>query len=246
LAKSGIRKWRAAEKPGLTEEHAQLRKEWAERYAGWTVDDWRKVVWSDECSVARAADPSKGWVFRTREERWHRDCIDPRAPSQDISLMIWGCIAGNVKGPMVPLVLPSVTGRLYLSTLQNLLPPFMDHLPEDPFNLIFMHDNAPIHKSRIVQNWLSNQDFITMEWPPYSPDLNPIEHVWRELKVILHRQHPDLKTLRAGKDRVKAHLVEVLPEAWDAISEEFLETLVTSMPRRVQAVLKADGWSTKY
>lgn len=68
LARSGIKKWRAAEKPGLTEEHAQLRKEWAERYAGWTVDDWRKVVWSDECSVARSADPRKGWVFHTREE----------------------------------------------------------------------------------------------------------------------------------------------------------------------------------
>jgi transposase len=160
--------------------------------------------------------------------------------------MIWACFAGCVKGPMVPLVLPLVTGKPYLSTLQHLLPSFMDFLPQDPFDLIFMHDNAPIHTSNIVKDWLSDQEFITMDWPAYLLDLNPIKHVWRELKSLLHRQHPDLKTFKGGKDRVRECLVEILPEAWDAISEDFLENLLISMPHRVQAVLDADGWYTQY
>jgi hypothetical protein len=41
-------------------------------------------------------------------------------------------------------------------------------------------------------------------------------------------------------------LVEILPEAWDAISEDFLENLLISMPHRVKAVLDADGWYTRY
>jgi transposase len=123
------------------------------------------------------------------------DSCDLR-PSVRVNVMFMTCFAGCVKGPMVPLVLPSVTGKLYLSTLQHLLPPFMDFLPQDPFDLIFMHDNAPIHTSSIAKDWLSDQEFITMDWPAYLPDLNPIEHVWRELKPLLHRQQHNLKTFK--------------------------------------------------
>lgn len=74
----------------------------------------------------------------------------------------------------------------------------------------------------------------------------PIEHVWRELKAILHERNPDLKTLTGGKDAVRARLVDAITDAWQEMSGEFLDSLVTSMPRRVRAVLDADGWYTKY
>lgn len=246
LARNGIKKYRAATKPLLTPELAQLRKEWAETYEDWDEDDWRAVVWSDECSVAKSKDPRRSWVFRLPGERWHRDCVDARPPSKDISLMVWGCFAGNVKGPMVPLIMPSVNGRLYLATLENLLPLIMDHLYLTYENPVFMHDNAPVHTARIVQEWLADQPFRVMEWPPYSPDLNPIENLWREMKSILHERNPDLKTLTGGKDAIRARLIDSISDAWQAITEDFLESLVVSMPQRVRAVLDADGWYTKY
>lgn len=86
--------------------------------------------------------------------------------------MIWGCFAGNLKGPMVPLIMPTVNSRLNLTTLENLLPPIMDHLYTIWETPIFMHDNAPVHTAYIVQDWLEDQDFEVMVWPPYSPDLN--------------------------------------------------------------------------
>jgi hypothetical protein len=102
------------------------------------------------------------------------------------------------------------------------------------------------HTTHIVQEWLADQTFTVMEWPPYSPDLNLIEHVWKELKSILHQWNPDLKTLRGGRDVIRAWLIDAISDAWQAISEDFLDSLVVSMPHRVRAVLDADGWYTKH
>jgi transposase len=63
LNEQDIKKWLAAERSRLTEAHASKRFDWSKKHLDWTVEDWRKYIWSDECSIEKGTDPWQMWVF---------------------------------------------------------------------------------------------------------------------------------------------------------------------------------------
>ena len=108
-----------------------------------------------------------------------------------------------------------------------------------------MQDNAPIHTYKAAMAWLKDTGFTVMDWPLFSPDLNPIENLWFPLKEQTHFQVPQLHKV-TNPEACIAQLTAVLPEAWQRIPQEKHARLIESLPRRIQAVIEANGSYTSY
>ncbi len=126
---------------------------------------------------------------------------------------------------------------VYLSIVADHLHPFMTTV----YHLLmyFQQDNAPCHKAQIISDWFLEHDneFTLLKWPPQSPDLNPIEHLWDVVEREIHIM--DVQPTNLQK------LCDAIMSIWSKISEECFQHLVESMPRRIKAVLKAKGDTTR-
>ena len=131
------------------------------------------------------------------------------------------------------------SARSYLEVLNDQLPTCWQP------GLIFMHDNAPIHTARSVTQWFTDMAIPITDWPPFSPDLNPIEHIQWHLKKKVIELHPELEGSGRGEDAIEA-LQNALIKAQDTLPNSLFEQVADSMPYRVAACIKAKGYHTKY
>lgn len=243
LREANIKKWLTQTRPKLEAKHARARLEWAMARKDWTVEDFQGILYSDECMVRKSADPRRVWVFRSPQEKWLSDCIQPRGKKNEVGLMVWGCFWGKQPGPLVPLREASVDRHVYIRLLDAHLGPLMQEIADEVGDPLFRQDNSRVHTARDTMVWLAENQINLEDHPPLSPDLNPIEHAWVQLKRQLHQQHPDILNTPGGPEKVRDRLAEVLPQVWETISESVFEK---SMPSRVAAVIEAKGWYTKY
>uniref|UniRef100_A0A9J8DIX4 SET domain-containing protein n=1 Tax=Cyprinus carpio carpio TaxID=630221 RepID=A0A9J8DIX4_CYPCA len=97
-------------------------------------------------------------------------------------------------------------------------------------------DLAPAHTAKSTKSWLNDHGVGVLDWPANSPDLNPIENLWSIVKRKMRNKRPK------HADELKA----TVKETWASIPPQQCHKLITSIPRRIEAVIKAKGAPTKY
>jgi len=214
----------------LTAEHIRKRMAFAEGYSGWEEADWDKVVYADECTVGIYWNNGQVWVQRGVHEAFlPENMADKYTHCEKIN--VWSCITAKGVGTLYTFT-ETMTGQYYADILDKCLLESVDHLLPDVGQWYYLHDNASTHHEGKVKAWLHNHGVICLDFPPHSPDLNPVENLWSQLKRLVEDKHA--KTIDQLQDAVHA--------SWHEIQPEYLEHIVHSMPKRLQQVRAAQGW----
>lgn len=151
-------------------------------------------------------------------------------------------------GPLVRIA-GTMNANNYRDILEeHMLPTAQDRMPP---NWIFQQDGDPKHTSNLMmgrrvrgQNgnwfrlpgWFRQNNVSLLRWPAYSPDLNPIEHMWGRVK----------RELRGRRFKNGDECWQAVQEVWKATPLDFVIKLIDSMPRRINAVILAKGGPTRY
>ncbi|KAG8799833.1 hypothetical protein FRC16_004275, partial [Serendipita sp. 398] len=153
------------------------------------------------------------------------------------SVMIWGCMLWEGVGYACKID-GRMDGDLYINILEDELQASLEYYGKTQEDVIFQQDNDPKHTSKKAQQWFKDNNFQVMKWPAQSPDLNPIEHCWDHLKRKLGENEAPPGGILELWDRVQ--------KEWEKVPKEVCQNLIESMPRRIEAVIKAKGGYTKY
>lgn len=240
LDAAGLPSCVAARKRHYTEEQRKTRLSFALGYQRWTAEDWEKVIISDEVTIE---GDGRNRHIRVRRPEGHR--FDPEytvhsriyAPS----IHIFACFCSRGPGRC-----ETYEGKLEGKSLLKLLKQTVkqtaaDYYQTDPRNprheqWWFLHDNSKPFTSKVVQKWIFNNQINVLEWPPNSPDLNPIENLWPRVHALTDKLHPTSKEALA--DAFKA--------CWQELPLDIFSNFAQSMPARIAACIAANGDATKY
>ncbi|UYV84923.1 hypothetical protein LAZ67_X004023 [Cordylochernes scorpioides] len=179
LVANGLHSCRPLRRLPLTPPNRRQRLEWCRARSTW-MTEWHRVVFSDESRFCLSSDSRRVRVWRRRGERSNPAAIVERPTVRQRGIMVWGAIAYDSRSPLLRIQGTMTAQRYVDDVLRPVTLPYLQWVP----NALYQQDNARPHTARISQQAL--QDVQMLPWPPYSPDLSPIEHVWDIIGRRLH------------------------------------------------------------
>lgn len=154
--------------------------------------------------------------------------------------MIWGAITYDHKGPITILDQGRMTGSKYITMiLEPHLIPFWMKMMETLGLAEVMEDGAAVHRCAISKKYRQAHGLTSIPWPAQSPDLNPLENLWRILKHRISRRVE-------GRPRSIDEMKALLQAEWEELDISTWKNMIESMPKRVQECIDAEGGSTHY
>jgi len=213
-------------KPLLTEEHRKKRLQWAKKHKNF---DWSQVIFTDESTFQLFTSKKKVWQFVGRRKVF-------RSVKHPPKVHVWGCFSASGFGKLVCFERNLDANFMCSIYEKGLLASIPGLFGEGKSDWMLQEDNDPKHRSKIARKWKEENGVKVLPWPSMSPDQNPIENLWRLLKINIQKKK--IRTVKGLKGE--------LMKEWNNLPPELAVKLVDSMKRRVGQLIDSNGDYTMY
>ena len=234
LHRGGLHARRPQKTPLLRKRHLKARLAFARGHMKEDPSFWSTILWSDETKLELFGHMDAEYVWRKKGEAYKPKNTVPTVKHGGGNIMLWGCFSSSGTGNLVK-VQGIMKKEDYISILEKNVKESAERL-QLINNWKFQQDNDPKHTAKIVKKWFRENNVDVLEWPSQSPDLNPIENLWRELKSrVMARKPTNLTQLEA-----------FAKEEWANIPQTTCRKLVDTYKNRLEAVIKNKGYAIDY
>ncbi|KAL4496952.1 hypothetical protein ABPG72_002108 [Tetrahymena utriculariae] len=188
--------------------------------------DWQITCFTDECTFwLNKSHPKKQWISPNSEKK---DFII----SKGVKVHCWGGITsrGALK---IEIMTDNMNSKIYLNILKKKVKELEELFPQ---GYVWQEDNSPVHRSQMCQDFIQKNIHKKLDFPPYSPDLTPIENIWAWLKSQVNKDQPqDIDQLKRS-----------IRKYWNQITPQFLSSYFNSMEKRIKLIIDENGYPIKY
>lgn len=229
LNANGLSRVRAKRNILLREINKAKRVKFAKEMLKKSNEELKLILWSDETSV-KAFPNSEAVFYRSNQRR--EDIVSPNVQQGGASQMLWGCMSFYAYGPLTA-VEGHIDAPKYLKLLQDIVKPELDASASLNRVLTFQQDNAKPHTRPIIMEYFQSWGYETLDWPPQSPDLSPIENIWNIMKMKMKAMRP--------RPRSKAAMRNAMLDIWDNLEDKVRQDLILTFRKRCEDCVKNKG-----
>lgn len=192
-------------------------------------ENFEDVLWSDESCI------QLDWNGKLSFHRWWEPPNLKGKPKHPFKFCVWACI--SKKGACDILIFSGIMDAIFYceEILQNTLAPFITETFPDGHR--FMQDNDPKHTSNRAKETFQRLGINWWKTPPESPDMNPIENLWHELKETLRND---------VKPRTKEELEAGIKQFWAGVTAEKCQRYIGHLKKVVPRVVERNGRATGF